>query len=255
MARRSPATVRAGLPIRPRPCFSTVPDVPWSILADVHRAEATVLRSGAVNRALVVFRRRARSRCWSLSHWVVDRPFGEFLARWVPAWRSSLCRPGAGPRCAASSARPRPGSAATRWSTVARRSPAAARARLPVRPHWGREFSVIPGLLRWVLADVHRVEAIHLRSGAVATAVRDLRGYARNAHLDGSSATLDCPCCEPLTRWNLEVALRALPPRSRAALRAVPRPLDNEIHRKSLPDPAAPPDWPRWMRRVAYRGA
>lgn len=121
-----------------------------------------------------------------------------------------------------------------------------------MRPRQGRPFSVISGLPRWVLADIHRVEATHLRPGHVATAVRDLREYARVAHRTGASLTLECPCCEPDTRWTLEEALRALPPRSRKALRAVIAKFDEEIRRKTLPDPAAPPEWPWWERRISY---
>ncbi|WP_326566310.1 hypothetical protein VSH64_31110 [Amycolatopsis rhabdoformis] len=104
----------------------------------------------------------------------------------------------------------------------------------------------------WVVADIHRVEARELRPGQVGRAVRDLRQYARDSHRVGSAASLGCPCCEPGTRWTLEVALQALPPRSRVALRALLRPFDDEIRRKTLPDPTAPPDSPWWERRVAY---
>ncbi|MEV4598463.1 hypothetical protein AB0K15_13745 [Amycolatopsis sp. NPDC049253] len=127
---------------------------------------------------------------------------------------------------------------------MARRPPAAVRAALPVRPRQGRPFSVIAGLPRWVLADVHRVEATVLGPGRVATAVRDLREYARVAHRTGASRTLGCQCCEPDTRWTLAEALRALPPRSRKALRAVVETSDEEIRRKTLPDPTAPAEWP-----------
>jgi hypothetical protein len=133
---------------------------------------------------------------------------------------------------------------------MARRPPATVRADLPVHPRL-RQFSVVPGLPRWVLADIHRVEATQLRPGDIATAFHELQRYARVAHQHRAHWALACPCCEPLARETLDLALRALPPRSRAALRALIHPLDDEIRRKTLPDPAGPPDWPWWQRRIS----
>lgn len=109
----------------------------------------------------------------------------------------------------------------------------------------------MPGLPRWVLADIHRVEATQLRPGDIATAFRELQRYARVAHQYRAHWALGCPCCEPPARETLDLALRALPSRSRAALRAIIRPFDDEIRRKTLPDPAGPPDWPWWQRRIS----
>ena len=102
-----------------------------------------------------------------------------------------------------------------------------------------------------MLADIHRVEAARLRPGDIATAFRELQRYARVAHQYRAHWDLGCPCCEPLTRESLDLALQALPSRSRAALRALIHPSDEEIRRKTLPDPASPPDWPWWQRRIS----
>jgi len=134
---------------------------------------------------------------------------------------------------------------------MARRPPASVRAGLPVRPRSHRKFSAIPGLPPWALADVHRVEATLLRPGDIGATFRSLQEYARDAHRYEAHWTVGCPCCEPLTREILELGLRALPPRSRAALRALIRPFDDRIRRVTLPDPAAPPDWPWWQRRIS----
>ena len=133
---------------------------------------------------------------------------------------------------------------------MARKPPGAVRASLPVRPRTDRKFSTIPGLPRWALADIHRAEATLLRPGDVGAALRELREYARVAHRYQARWTLRCLCCEPMTRDTLDSALLALPPRSRAALRALIRPLDALILQKTLPDPTAPPGWPWWERRI-----
>ena len=134
---------------------------------------------------------------------------------------------------------------------MARRPPAAVRASLPVRLRPRQQFSVVPGLPYWALEDVHHVEATQLRPGDVATAFRELQRYARVAHQYRAQWALGCPCCEPLARETLDSALRALPPRSRAVLCALIHPLDEEIRRKTLTDPASPPDWPWWQRRIS----
>ncbi|WP_282203995.1 hypothetical protein [Kitasatospora fiedleri] len=48
----------------------------------------------------------------------------------------------------------------------------------------------------------------------------------------------------------LAALLPHLPPRSRAELVRLLRPLDAEFRRRTLPDPFAPPDAPWWWRRL-----
>jgi hypothetical protein len=134
---------------------------------------------------------------------------------------------------------------------MARRPPAVVRAGLPVRPRPRQQFSIVPGLPLWVLADIHRVEATRLRPGDVGIAFRELERYSRIAHQYRAQWVLGCPCCVPQARETLDLALQALPPRSRAALRALIHPLDDGICRRTLSDPTSPPDWPWWMRRIS----
>ncbi|QRP46992.1 hypothetical protein [Amycolatopsis sp. FDAARGOS 1241] len=102
------------------------------------------------------------------------------------------------------------------------------------------------------MTDVHRVEATVLRPGDVGDALRDLRRHARNPRRLEAHRVAGCPCGENLIRWTLETVLQALPGRSRAALRALIKPLDDEFRRRTVLDPSAPPEWPWWQRRVTY---
>ncbi|WP_432847814.1 hypothetical protein ACQPXB_43745 [Amycolatopsis sp. CA-161197] len=132
---------------------------------------------------------------------------------------------------------------------MARRPPAAVRARLPVRPRENRPFSAIAGLPRRTLADIHRVEATELIPGEVEKALQNLRRYARIAHRRPEfPGCTHCAGADPDIRISLDRALHALPARSRAALQALLDRLDEEIRRKTFPDPHAPPG-PWWDRR------
>ncbi|MBP2471247.1 hypothetical protein JOF53_000119 [Crossiella equi] len=139
---------------------------------------------------------------------------------------------------------------------MARRNPAAVRAHLPVRhrrPGWPP--GAIPGLPHWVMADIRRVEATELRPGAVVAAWQRFRRHTyREAHRfrPPMLEALDCPCCShlPDAGYTLDAAVRALPPRSRAVLRARLRPLESRIRHVTLPDRHTPPEWPWWWTRI-----
>ncbi|GAA4212946.1 hypothetical protein [Actinocatenispora rupis] len=61
----------------------------------------------------------------------------------------------------------------------------------------------------------------------------------------------DCPCCDvTYERDLLAEAIRTLPPRAAGALRRRVGEVDEELLRRSLPDPYADPGRPWWHRRL-----
>ncbi|MFD0205780.1 MULTISPECIES: hypothetical protein [Saccharothrix] len=97
----------------------------------------------------------------------------------------------------------------------------------------------------------HAVDRLGLSAGAA------FEGYRRFLHQPGRWLYVpfhDCPCCAPTHgRDTLELALDHLPRAARAALRRLLAPLDEEFHRRTLPNPhsTTPGHW--WHRRLYER--
>ncbi|MCP2256423.1 hypothetical protein LX15_000106 [Streptoalloteichus tenebrarius] len=79
----------------------------------------------------------------------------------------------------------------------------AGRAASFVHPDW--TYSVIPGLSRWALADIRRVETTEpwLSPGEVAFLYRELQRYARVAHRYWSHWSVGSRACHPWVRGDV----------------------------------------------------
>ncbi|MGA5817554.1 hypothetical protein ACPC54_06805 [Kitasatospora sp. NPDC094028] len=149
-----------------------------------------------------------------------------------------------------------------------RKRPRALRAQQPAPRVWAPTPPLrIPGLSLRASRDVHRVERLypdfHLGPGATDQA---LRGYRAFLHPRSNRPLYprdsECPSCPGCAfddvrhcRDVLDAALERLPPRARAELALLLRPLDTEYRRRTLPDPFADRrEWTAhlwWHRRLA----
>ncbi|GGP90815.1 hypothetical protein [Streptomyces melanogenes] len=90
-------------------------------------------------------------------------------------------------------------------------------------------------------AAIVRVEAQLLGYGSVAQALDQYRRFLRRPGRYLYLPWDPCPCCDPAeARDTLEEALRHMPPAARAGLRKIVAPLDEEFHRRTLPNPWSP---------------
>ncbi|MFJ5231068.1 hypothetical protein ACIQBJ_14385 [Kitasatospora sp. NPDC088391] len=147
-----------------------------------------------------------------------------------------------------------------------RNRPRALRARTPAPPRWSRTPPTrIRGLSAAASLDVHRVEREHpgfaVTAGSTAAALDRYRAFVRRFGdrplYPRESWCGSCPGCNAVddvrhSRDALHEVLARLPPRSRAELARLVRPLDAEFRRRTLPDPfAGRPGEPWWYRRAA----
>lgn len=120
-----------------------------------------------------------------------------------------------------------------------------------------RTLRRIRGLSPRTTALIHHLEGRHpdLHLGTE-VALRLYRWFlaqpGRHLYLERTA----CPCPgghfddTASARDAIEEILRLLPPRPRRELAAIVRPLDEELRRRTLPDPGAPPG--PWWRRLLY---
>ncbi|MFK0191750.1 hypothetical protein [Kitasatospora sp. NPDC090308] len=120
----------------------------------------------------------------------------------------------------------------------------------------------VPGLSAAADRDVRRVEWQRpdrwVEPGATGEALRRYRAFLRAPggrwRYPRAAEFSCCPGCARddarHCRDVLAALLPHLPPRSRAELVRLLRPLDAEFRRRTLPDPFAPPDAPWWWRRL-----
>ncbi|RKE23120.1 hypothetical protein [Streptomyces sp. TLI_171] len=149
-----------------------------------------------------------------------------------------------------------------------RNRPRALRARTPAPRGWTETAPLrIHGLSPATSLEVHRVERHHpsfcVKAGATALALRRYRSFLRpfggRPLYPRESWCSACPGCNAVddvrhSRDVLHEVLQHLPPRARAELARCVRPLDQELRRRTLPDPFAPGHRggdPWWYRRLA----
>jgi len=137
---------------------------------------------------------------------------------------------------------------------MARRSPAAVRAALPLRARPDVTLSVVDGLTARAVSQIQVLERSLLGPGSVA---RALAQWKQTVHRRDVSALLEevvwhgCPCCDPTeAREVLQQALALLEPRARRELRAIVEPLDNFFRDRTIQDPQASPEQPWWHQRA-----
>ncbi|MFD3699197.1 hypothetical protein ACFWUZ_24195 [Streptomyces sp. NPDC058646] len=146
--------------------------------------------------------------------------------------------------------RRRPGALrAARGSSTGRRPPA-----------WARDLPRVDRLPPAASAEIHRtVPGSHYLPGEL------LMRYRRFLRAPGgrlllTHAVCPAPGCElddvAVVRSELAAAYRSLPPAARTALGRILRPLDDELRRRTVPDPDAPAAGrdgaprPWWHRRL-----
>jgi len=116
------------------------------------------------------------------------------------------------------------------------------------------EVPHVPGLDR---DTQYQISLIELRTaqdwarnglwpGAIAEA---LGAWRRIARFPRTRVSLPCACCGRHPRALLQEALDRLPARAVAAVRRQLTPLDDEFHRRTVPDPHLPAMRPWWDRR------
>ena len=115
----------------------------------------------------------------------------------------------------------------------------------------------IPGVSRRALVAIATLETRNPCVGSVGQALERYRHFLRRPGRWLYIPWPDCPWCDPVdARDELEIALRALPRAARRELRRVIAPLDEELRRRTLPDPMVSPshssDGAGWWRRRLY---
>ncbi|MFI6276987.1 hypothetical protein [Streptomyces sp. NPDC050988] len=142
-----------------------------------------------------------------------------------------------------------------------RRRPGAVRAER-WRPSRHVTVRRIGGVSARTRAAVRRIEAEHLWRDAVADSLATYESALRLPWQDLAAWLIDvnCPCCCPLeARDTLEDALYRLPPGARADLRRRLARADEELARRTLPEPLrrGTPQWQPpgawWRQRLLER--
>ncbi|GAA2898333.1 hypothetical protein GCM10010517_63440 [Streptosporangium fragile] len=121
-----------------------------------------------------------------------------------------------------------------------RRRPSALRAHSWASPRSHRPLPEVPGISSRTRAAIARIEFEHqyLWPGAVAEALAEYRQFLRQPGRYLYVSNPDCPFCYPVeARDTLEHALRRLRHPARTELSRITAKLDEELQRRTLPDP------------------
>jgi hypothetical protein len=127
-----------------------------------------------------------------------------------------------------------------------RRRPSILRAQVWANRRRYRPAPKIPGVSSRTRAAIARIEFQRLWPGAVAEAFADYKRFLRQPGRYLYLPEDDCPCCDPAEARNtLEYALRRLRSPAKAELLRIVTRLDEELYRRTLPDP--------WARYYPWR--